>query len=107
MLSEAAQDYMKQIYLLERRDGKASTSALAEAMGVSAASAYDPDGWDTSAEANYRKAVRLVARTPTLIAAYHRLRSGRPVVEPNEKLPHAANFLYMLSGEEPVILAFS
>src|SRR5256885_1389877 len=39
MLSEAAQDYMKQIYLLERRDGKASTSALAEAMGVSAASA--------------------------------------------------------------------
>jgi Mn-dependent DtxR family transcriptional regulator len=39
MLSDAAQDYMKQIYLLERRDGKASTSALAEAMGVSAASA--------------------------------------------------------------------
>ena len=34
MLSEAAQDYMKQIYLLERRDGKASTSALAEAMAV-------------------------------------------------------------------------
>ena len=39
MLSDVAQDYMKQIYLLERRDGKASTSALAEAMGVSAASA--------------------------------------------------------------------
>jgi DtxR family transcriptional regulator, Mn-dependent transcriptional regulator len=39
MLSDAAQDYMKQIYLLERRDGKALTSALAEAMGVSAASA--------------------------------------------------------------------
>ncbi|MGH3075785.1 MAG: metal-dependent transcriptional regulator, partial [Gaiellales bacterium] len=39
MLSDVAQDYMKQIYLLEHRDGKASTSALAEAMGVSAASA--------------------------------------------------------------------
>jgi DtxR family transcriptional regulator, Mn-dependent transcriptional regulator len=39
MLSDAVQDYMKQIYLLERRDGKASTSALAEAIGVSAASA--------------------------------------------------------------------
>ena len=39
MLSDVAQDYMKQIYLLERRDGKASTSALADAMGVSAASA--------------------------------------------------------------------
>jgi citrate synthase len=68
---------------------------------VSAASAYDPDGWDQSAEANYRKAIRLVSRTPALIAAYHRLRSDQSVVEPNEKLPHAANFLYMLLGEEP------
>ena len=39
MLSDSVQDYMKQIYLLERREGKASTSALADAMGVSAASA--------------------------------------------------------------------
>ena len=39
MPSDAVQDYMKQIYLLERRDGKATTSALADAMGVSAASA--------------------------------------------------------------------
>src|SRR5947199_5805857 len=68
---------------------------------VSAASAYDPDGWDQSSEANYRKAIRLVARTPTLIAAYHRLRTSQPVIEPNEKLPHAANFLAMLTGEEP------
>jgi citrate synthase len=68
---------------------------------VSAASAYDPDGWDQSAEANYRKAVRLVARTPTLIAAYHRLRNDQDPIPSNEKLPHAANFLFMLLGEEP------
>jgi citrate synthase len=68
---------------------------------ISAASAYDPDGWDQSADANYRKAIRLVARTPTLVAAYHRLRSGQEPVPPNEKLPHAANFLAMLLGEEP------
>jgi citrate synthase len=68
---------------------------------VSAASAYDPDGWDVSPEAEYRKAMRLIAKTPTLIAAYHRLRTGREVVPPNPKLPHAANFLWMLSGEEP------
>src|SRR2546423_7882719 len=68
---------------------------------ISAASAYDPDGWDQSAEANYRKAIRLVARTPTLIAAYHRNRTNQPLVEPSEKLPHAANFLAMLLGEEP------
>ncbi len=68
---------------------------------ISAASAYDPDGWDDSPEANERKAMRLVAKTPTLIAAYHRLRTGQDVVPPNPKLPHAANFLYMLRGEEP------
>jgi citrate synthase len=68
---------------------------------VSAASAYDPDGWDQSAEANERKAIRLIARFPTLIATYHRLRTGQDVVSPNPKLPHAANLLYMLSGEEP------
>jgi citrate synthase len=68
---------------------------------VSAASAYDPDGWDQSPEANYRKAIRLVSLMPTLIAYYDRHRHGLPVVEPNPKLPHPANFLLMLSGEEP------
>jgi 2-methylcitrate synthase len=68
---------------------------------ISAASAYDPDGWDQSPEANYRKAIRLIARTPTLIAAYHRHRTDQPLIEPNEKLPHAANFLNMLTGQEP------
>ena len=69
--------------------------------GISAASAYDPDGWDESAEAQYRKALRLIAKTPTLIAAYHRLRTGQEFVPPNPKLPHAANFLWMLQGDEP------
>src|SRR5207247_4934530 len=69
--------------------------------GISAASAYDPDGWDNGPEANERKAVRLIAKTPTLIAMYHRMRTGEVIVPPHPKLPHAANFLYMLSGEEP------
>jgi citrate synthase len=68
---------------------------------VSAASAYDPDGWDQSAEANERKAYRLVARFPTMIATYERLRTGKDLVPPNPKLPHAANFLAMLTDEEP------
>ncbi|CAN5317236.1 citrate synthase [soil metagenome] len=68
---------------------------------VSAASAYDPDGWDQSTEANYRKAVRITSLMPTLIAHYDRHRRGLEPVDPNPKLPHAANFLYMLSGEEP------
>jgi citrate synthase len=68
---------------------------------VSAASAYDPDGWDQSPEANYRKAIRIISLMPTLIAYYDRHRRDLPIVEPNPKLPHAANFLYMLSGQEP------
>ena len=69
--------------------------------GVSAASAYDPDGWDNSREANYRKAIRIISLIPTLIGSYERHRRGLEPIEPNPKLPHAANFLYMLSGEEP------
>jgi citrate synthase len=68
---------------------------------VSAASAYDPDGWDNSPEAMYRKAIRITSLMPTLIAYYDRHRRGLDLVDPNPKLPHAANFLYMLSGEEP------
>ncbi|HSJ50823.1 MAG TPA: citrate/2-methylcitrate synthase [Actinomycetota bacterium] len=68
---------------------------------VSAASAYDPDGWDNSPEANERKALRLIARTPSFLAMYHRMRTGQEVVEPNRKLAHAANLLYMLTGVEP------
>lgn len=69
--------------------------------GVSAASAYDPDGWDESPQAQLRKAIRLMATTPTLIAMYHRLRSGKELVEPSPSLSHAGNFLWMLLGEEP------
>jgi citrate synthase len=68
---------------------------------ISAASAYDPDGWDESSEAQYRKAMRLIAKMPTLLAYYERLRTGREIVPPHPKLPHAANFLWMLTGEEP------
>ena len=52
--------------------------------GISAASAYDPDGWDESADAQLRKALRLIAKSPSLITHYHRLRTGtgRHPVEP-------------------------
>lgn len=68
---------------------------------VSAASAYDPDGWEDSGEAQLRKATRLIAKMPTLIASYHRLRTGQEVIPPDPKLSHAANFLWMLLGERP------
>jgi citrate synthase len=46
-------------------------------------------------------ALRLVAALPTVVAAYQRLRQGREPVAPDPELAHAANYLYMLSGEAP------
>ena len=46
-------------------------------------------------------AARLTAKMSTVIAAYHRIRQGLPVVAPRDDLGHAANFLYMLNGREP------
>lgn len=46
-------------------------------------------------------AIRILAQTPTLVAARHRMGQGREAVEPDARLPLAANFLYMLNGEEP------
>lgn len=68
---------------------------------VSALGTYDPDSEENTPEANRRKAERLVAKIPTIIAAFHRLRDGEEPVAPDPDLPHAANFLYMLRGEEP------
>lgn len=68
---------------------------------VSALAAFDPDTSDSSAEANMRKAVRLTAQTPAIVAAHHRIRSGQEPVAPRPDLSLAANFLYMLHGREP------
>ena len=68
---------------------------------VSALSAYDPDTADMSKEANIRKSERLTAVFPTLVAAHYRIRQGLEPIEPRSDLSHAANFLYMLDGNEP------
>jgi citrate synthase len=67
---------------------------------VSASSVQDPDGWDMSEEANYRKALRLVAFFPTLVANYDRLRNDRELIPADASLSQAANFLYMLKGDK-------
>jgi len=67
---------------------------------VSLLSMYDPDDQDNSREANVRKATRLVAQTPTIVAALQAIREGREPVAPRDDLSLAANFLYMLFGKE-------
>ncbi|MEA1932198.1 MAG: citrate synthase/methylcitrate synthase [Euryarchaeota archaeon] len=56
---------------------------------------------DIEGEEPHRDKLVLVSRLPTIVAAYWRLRDGDEPVAPREDLSHAANYLYMLTGEEP------
>src|SRR5918999_3284907 len=67
---------------------------------VSASSAQDPDGSNTSEQAQYRKAMRLCAVFPALVAYYERLRTDKSLVPPDAGLTHAANFLWMLKEDK-------
>ena len=68
---------------------------------VSVLGTYDPESRDRSPEANIRKSIRLTAQMATVTAACYRLKTGRKLINPNPRLGHAANFLYMLTGERP------
>ncbi|WP_419935638.1 citrate/2-methylcitrate synthase [Candidatus Palauibacter sp.] len=67
--------------------------------GISLEGMHDPDAEDNSAEANRRKAERLVARTPTMIAAIHRIRQGKEPLAPDPALSLSADFVRMANGE--------
>jgi citrate synthase len=54
-----------------------------------------------SKQANVSRAISLIAKFPTIIAAWNSVRHGKPLVEPSKDLAHAANSLYMLNGKEP------
>ncbi|MEW5909034.1 MAG: citrate/2-methylcitrate synthase [Thermodesulfobacteriota bacterium] len=69
--------------------------------GVAMLACYDPDIGDPSREAALRTAVRIIAKLPTIVAAWDRIRRDLKPVEPEIHLGHAANFLYMLTGRTP------
>jgi citrate synthase len=71
---------------------QASVTALA--MLYPASKVTDP-------EVQRLTALRLIAKFPTLVALFHRMRQGLDPIPPRDDLSHAANFLYMLSGKEP------
>ena len=72
---------------------------------TSALGHYDPDAADNSPQANYRKAVRLTAQISSLVATLGRMAKGQGAIAPDPVLGHAANFLYMLTGDRPSGLA--
>jgi citrate synthase len=79
------------------------TAAPMEVMRtvVSMLSMYDPDGEDNSIAANLRKAARLTACLPTVVAYWDCIRNGRELVSPLTDCNLASNFLYMLTGRLP------
>ena len=68
---------------------------------VSALSHYDPDAAANDKPANLRKTYRLTGQIASIVAAGDRIRNGQEPVSPDPGLSHAANFVYMLTGNKP------
>ena len=85
---------------LPRVDGMDALRTL-----VSIAAHYDPDAGEASAAANYRKAVRLTGQLASIVATWGRMAQGGGAIDPDPALGHAANFLYLLTGQRPSGLA--
>jgi citrate synthase len=96
--ASALDDYL--VELISSLSGRVGPMTALRTM-ISAAAAVDPDVDDDSEAANRRKAFRLMARTPQIVATYQRLRTGADAIEPRDDLGVAANFLYALTGKEP------
>jgi citrate synthase len=96
-LAEPVLRLMKQ---LPSGDGMDMLRTLASVLGQ-----YDPEAADASAQAQYRKAVRLTGQLASLVATYGRMQMGGGPIQPDPALGHAANFLYMLTGQRPAALA--
>ena len=92
-LSESILRLMKQ---LPPSDGMDTLRTLTSALGQ-----FDPDSGDNSPAATYRTAVRLTAQVASLVATLGRLQAGGGPIQPDPALGHAANFLYMLTGNRP------
>lgn len=68
---------------------------------VSVAGCYDPEAEDNSLDGAYKTSIRLTATVATMVAAIHRLRQGRPLIDPVPDKPFAWNFMHMMKGSEP------
>ena len=67
---------------------------------VSALAGYYDEEFSNK-DASYDKAINLIAKVPTIVASWQRIRNGLDPIDPDSSLGHAANFLYMMFGEKP------
>lgn len=75
----------------------AAMRTVASALSSTANGPPDPEDPDAALHTG----CRLTAKLPTILAAFERYRQGQDPISPREDLDHAANFLYMLTGEDP------
>jgi citrate synthase len=92
-LPEQVVRFMK---MLPPADGMDAVRTLTSVLGH-----FDPDAGDNSLSASYRKSVRLTAQIASLVATWGRMQEGGGIVQPDPAMGHAANFLYMLTGQRP------
>ena len=70
-----------------------------QAFVAALAGYYDEKG--SEKEISQQRAINLIAKVPTIIASWDRVRNDKEVIQPDPELSHAGNFLYMLTGNKP------
>ncbi len=68
---------------------------------ISAAVALDENSHEATVEVGLPVGIKLISQVATVVATMHRLRAGLEPVQARDDLGHAANFLYMMFGQEP------
>ena len=94
-------DLPEEIYSYIRNTNPDSEPMAVLRTGVSMLADFDEEAADITEEATYRKSLRLTAKMPAIIAAFHRMREGKEILRPLKEGSIAFDFLYMLNGEKP------
>ena len=91
----------KNLYEIIKHMPKKSHPMDVARTAVSVMGLEDKETTDSSPEANMRKALRIFAKTPTALAAFYRIRSGKKIIKPKKELTFAENFFHMCFGKVP------
>ncbi|WP_435090998.1 bifunctional 2-methylcitrate synthase/citrate synthase [Candidatus Pelagibacter bacterium nBUS_30] len=91
----------KNLYEIIKHMPKKSHPMDVARTAVSVMGLEDKETPDSSHEANMRKSLRIFAKTPTALAAFYRIRSGKKIIKPKKTLSFAENFFYMCFGKVP------
>ena len=91
----------KNLYQVIKNMPKKSHPMDVARTAVSIMGLEDKETSNSSPEANMRKALRIFSKTPTALAAFYRIRSGKKIIKPKKSLSFSENFFYMCFGKVP------